>query len=194
MNISSYERNELLKAWIAVSFAFSVMLSGGIVGIFSGRILTFFVLSALTVGVGFLLHELAHKMLAIKYGCWAEFRSDNKMLLFMIFLSFFGFVFAAPGAVIIHGFVDKEKNGKISLVGPLTNILLALLFLMAGLIVGCAVGSMLNYGFLINSWLGLFNMLPFGAFDGAKVFLWNKIIFGITIGVAAVLVFVASAF
>jgi hypothetical protein len=33
-------------------------------------------------------------------------------------------------------------------------------------------------------------MIPFGPLDGAKVFNWNKVVFGVTIGVAVLMVFV----
>jgi Zn-dependent protease len=45
-------------------------------------------------------------------------------------------------------------------------------------------------GYTINAWLGLFNMLPFGPIDGAKVLNWSPLVFGITVAVAIVLVFV----
>ena len=36
-----------------------------------------------------------------------------------------GIAFAAPGAVYIHGnYISREQNGKISLAGPATNIIL----------------------------------------------------------------------
>ena len=52
-------------------------------------------------------------------------------LLFALVTAFaVGFVFVAPGAVYIHGnYIKNSENGKISLAGPATNIILALLFL-----------------------------------------------------------------
>ena len=38
-------------------------------------------MAGVTVGSGFLIHELCHKVVAQRYRCWAEFRSDDKMLL-----------------------------------------------------------------------------------------------------------------
>ena len=64
--------------------------------------LTYLVIALLTVGIGLVLHELAHKFAAIKYGFWAEFRKSNFMLLVAIALAaLVGFVFAAPGATVI---------------------------------------------------------------------------------------------
>ncbi len=190
MKFSAVERGELAKAWIAVSFAFAVLLSGGLDGLLSGRFLVFFIAAAVTVGVGFLLHELAHKIVAQLYGCWAEFRSDNRMLFFMIVVSFFGFVFAAPGAVVIHGLLDREKSGRISVAGPLMNVLLAGVFLGLAQITSGMIGALFSYGFTINAWLGLFNMLPFFGFDGVKVLEWNKVVYSIVLVVAGLLSFV----
>ena len=43
---------------------------------------------------------------------------------------------------------------------------------------------------MINSWLALFNMIPAFMFDGAKIFKWNKIIWGIFTIIALIFVFV----
>ena len=170
---------DLLKAWIAVTIAFTILYFSGI-----STLIPLFIVLFFTVGVGFLLHELAHKFLAIRYNYKTQFIADNKMLIFMIITSFFGIVFAAPGGVLISGLVDKRKNGLISLVGPLTNMLLALLFLSLSIITNL---NMLKYGFIINSWLGLFNMLPFFGMDGHKVFAWNKIIYFIFLVIGLIL-------
>ena len=187
MKFSQIEKEHLLKSWVAISFAFAVLNTS----IFSQTFIIFFIISLLTVGLGFLLHEIAHKLVAQKYGCWAEFRADDRMLIFAIIgAMFFGFVFAAPGAVWIRGHVTKKKNGIISLAGPLTNIVLALIFLSL-IIFLIPTGILLiiaSYGFQINAFIALFNLLPFLNFDGAKILRWNKVIYIITAGVAGLLV------
>eukprot|EP01052_Picozoa_sp_SAG31_P042888 SAG31_NODE_6961_length_1833_cov_1.887543_1_plen_176_part_00 len=76
------------------------------------------------VGLAFILHEIGHKIVAKKYGCWAEFRADPKGLRFgIIMLSFsLGFLFMAPGAVMVSGLLKRRYNGYIAAVGPLTNL------------------------------------------------------------------------
>ena len=127
IKFSKIELRDLAKAWLIISIAFAIVLSGGRLGAF---FIANVILSALTVGVGFLLHELGHKFLAQKYGCFAEFRANNFMLLIAIITSFFGIVFSAPGAVMIAGHVGKDRNGKISLAGPGTNFILAIIFIV----------------------------------------------------------------
>jgi Zn-dependent protease len=39
-------------------------------------------------------------------------------------------------------------------------------------------------GARINIWLALFNLIPFGPLDGAKILKWNKGIWLITIAIA----------
>lgn len=177
IHTSDVEINDLLKAWIVVSIAFTVLHNG-----FSFNLSTLLILllSAVTVGSGFLLHELAHKIVAQKYHCWAEFRADNMMLMLALFSSMFGFLFAAPGAVMIYGpHIDKRQNGIISVVGPLTNYLFALAFLILLFVsIHPYIHAIALYGFLINSWIGLFNMVPFLNFDGAKIFRWNYFVWG----------------
>ena len=88
-----------------------------------------------------------------------------------------GFTFIAPGAVMISGMITKKENGIISVAGPLTNYVLALLFL-GGVLLFPGAKFVLAIGFNINLWLGLFNMIPLLNFDGAKIFNWNKWIWG----------------
>lgn len=163
---SNVELKNIGKAWAAISLAFAILFAG-----ISNQLPIAFLISALTVGTAFLLHELAHKIVAQKFGAFAEFRSDDKMLLFAILLSFTGFIFAVPGAVMISGNITRTQNGKISLAGPLMNFILALIFLTINLITPNIIS---NYGFTINAWLGLFNLIPFGNFDGRKIKTWNQ--------------------
>ncbi|MBI2523433.1 hypothetical protein HYW19_03515 [Candidatus Woesearchaeota archaeon] len=189
INTSETEIRDLLKAWIAVSIAFGMVMKG-LAGLDFYRV---FIVAAITVGTGFLLHELGHKLVAQRYGCFAEFRSFDQMLLLAIFMSFFGFVFAAPGAVMIHGPVGTRRNGIISAAGPIVNITLALLFLLLlFLSYGGFISIIAFYGFYINSWLALFNMIPIWNLDGAKVLKWDKKVYGIIVAIALLLMFLQN--
>jgi len=182
INTSEIELRDLLKAWIAISLAFGIVMSKSI---FSSDFYLKFVMASLTVGTGFLLHELGHKIVAQKYGCFAEFRSFDNMLILAIAMSFFGFILAAPGAVMISGRVNAEKNGKISAAGPIVNIALAIIFFgFASLQLPAFFKVVAYYGFVINSWLALFNMIPFWLFDGYKIWKWNKLAYLCIAGIA----------
>ena len=182
ISTSEIELKDALKAWIAISVAFAIALSGSL--LYSNFYIKF-VIASLTVGVGFLLHEMGHKVVAQRYGCFAEFRSFDSMLILAIAMSFFGFIFAAPGAVMISGRVNKIKSGRISAAGPIVNLILALVFLILIFVqLPALFKDIAYYGFLINSWLALFNMIPFWLFDGQKILRWSKIAYGSIVAVA----------
>ena len=178
MRFSRFEIKEIVKAWIAVSLIFAIAITG-----ISSKLLVALPLTLLTAGIGFLLHELAHKYVAQRYKCWAEFRANNQALIIGVLLSFTGMVLAAPGGVFIHG-ANRNQHGKIALAGPMTNVLLALLFFgLAKTTTGQIFTAFAGYGLQINALLGVFNMIPFPPFDGYSVWQWNKIIY--ILGVAA---------
>lgn len=185
---SNVELFDLLKAWVAISIAFGIAMGGVTIKFFES-----FLIAAIAVGAGFFFHELSHKVVAQRYGHFAEFRSFDLMLLLAIAMSFLGFVFVAPGAVMIEarGYYNRKQNGLISIAGPAMNILLAIIFLVMRFFVGSGIVEVIaDYGFMINSWLALFNMIPFWMFDGKKVFDWNKIVWVLFTVICIIFVFV----
>ena len=130
--------------------------------------------AVLIFAAAFLLHELAHKFMAQRLGYWAEFRLNNIGLLITLMSFFSNFKIVAPGAVMIAGLMHGDDYGKISVAGPVTNIAQAIVFLALDLFTTNPGVSVLAYvGVLINSSLALFNLLPFGVFDGAKILRWD---------------------
>ena len=197
MRFSHREIKDLWFAGFMISLAFAILLSGSYQALFKFNfsLILSFVIAFFTAGIGFLLHEMMHKYVAQKYGLWAEFRAFYGMLWFAIAASFFGFIFAAPGAVFIRGLISKERNGKISVAGPVTNIVLGVLFLVLLLAFGKdgIFGYFFETGLTINALLGAFNMIPLMPFDGAKVIAWDKGVYWIIV-VIAVGLFVVSWF
>lgn len=207
VNFTAREVRDILISMFVIAIIFAYLLSKGSINNITPEFLNNFLalIPALliAVGLGFVLHELAHKFVAMRYGFFAEFRMWIEGLIFALFTAFaLGFVFVAPGAVYIHGNqISNEENGKISIAGPLVNIALALMFL--GLfpfipqnptdIIGFEFQVIVTYGFIINSILAAFNLIPIGIFDGAKILRWNPIIWGITF-VAAVILAVKAYF
>jgi Zn-dependent protease len=196
--ISRRERFDLIIAWLAISLAFSLIFPRANLS----QYLTSLALSMLTVGVGFVLHELAHKFTAMHYGFWAEFRKDNLMLLVAVVLAaLVGVVFAAPGATMIYGAgITREQNGKISAAGPLINLLLCIPFAFVLLLSGWldTAGAWRNLlsligmvGLQVNAMIAAFNMLPVSVLDGRKVLAWNPAVFAVLI-VAAFGILIAT--
>jgi Zn-dependent protease len=199
--ISRREEFDLFTAWIAISLAFTIIFISP-AGLFSGgapidpiRALIFFGISLITVGIGFILHEMGHKFLAMRYGFWAEFRKDNVMLLIAVVLAaLVGFVFAAPGATVIYSNsadgrgISREQNGKISAIGPVINLLLCIPFALLLLVGMGATGNSHEIikaigviGLQVNAMIAAFNMLPVSVLDGRKVLAWNPVAFAVLI-------------
>lgn len=183
IRFSGTELKDLAIAWLALGVAFTFFLNPSLLRAFqygqlnSDALVRAFALSMITVGGGFLLHELAHKVMAIRFGQVAEFRADYGMLGLAIVASLAGFLFAAPGAVHHRGRITVRENGIIALAGPLTNVALAVVFLPVWLFFGGFLGSVGGLGVLINVLLAGFNMIPFGPLDGKTVLRWNKLVF-----------------
>ncbi len=198
---SRIEVRDIIIAWLGLSLAFSLALSGGgisvLLGNESGGLLSLgyvpvFLISAITVGSGFVMHELMHKFVAQRHGFWAEFRMWPLGLVLALVTSLLGFIFAAPGATYISGTnITDEENGIISFAGPLTNVVVAALFVPVLLFATSNILGTLGFeGVFVNVFLALFNMLPVMPLDGAKVFRWSKARWTATfVPLAAVFVF-----
>jgi len=199
--ITRREESDLFIAWMAISISFAIIkiapygVTGPVRSIDPVAALIAFGIALLTVGIGFILHEMAHKFTAIKFGYWAEFRKDNIMLLFAVLLAaLVGFVFAAPGATVIYSNsatgqgLTKRENGIISASGPVVNLLLCIPFaalVLIGVPLMGASGLLLTqigiFGIQINAMIAAFNMIPISVLDGRKVMAWNIPIFALLI-------------
>jgi len=122
----------------------------------------------------FLLHELAHKMVAQSHGLWAEFRLIPIGVLVTLLSIFSPIKFISPGAVMVAGHGSRETLGKVSLAGPLTNLALSTLFLGLAYFSFDPLYWIAVYSVLFNASIAAFNLIPFGIFDGVTVFRWNK--------------------
>lgn len=128
------EARHLFIAWLALGFCFSVRWLFYSLTVFP----IMFGVALITLGVGFICHESAHKFAAQKFGCWAEFRLwpwGLAMAFMFALLSDGTLIFAAPGAVyivpLIFGWgagIGRREYGLISLAGPMVNIVIAILF------------------------------------------------------------------
>ena len=193
VKFTTSEVRDLIIAFFVISLCFAIANCGRD----TQAILDMLPIVMVGVGAGFILHELGHKFVSMKYGYWAEFKLWPQGLLFALITSFFGFVFAAPGAVYTYAnYMTDEINGKISIAGPIVNIVLALIFLgVAAAIYPSAFHSstsalifiVCSIGYSINSFLAVFNLLPIGNLDGSKVLSWNFGIWIITFAIAGIM-------
>lgn len=189
---------ELLKAWAGSTLAFAVVQTGAS-NLLSMSFAQNLIISAIVCGMAFVLHELAHRVVARGYGAEAHFIANDQWLLLSIVIAFAGFFIAAPGAVWHRGYLTARQSGLIALAGPATNLVLSVLFLVGLLAMAMLRLPLPNLllitmfiGFKFNAWLGLFNMIPAGPFDGAKVLAWNWQVFAVTVAIGVGLAFLLS--
>lgn len=164
------EIKDLVVSALVISLAFGIAMSQGIFSLVRNPVMLLpaFVLSLVTVSIAFIFHELGHRTLARHFGLYAEYRKWNQGLYLALLFSLFGFVFAAPGAVHIHPRADlwgrvkrisQKVNGLVSSFGPVTNIILALIFVILGILFPALNNialfgiqlSFITYGVFINS-------------------------------------------
>ena len=176
-------KTELLHLSIATLLIIAVGLSFNSYRHVSWQFLVIFISA-------FLVHEFAHKFLAQYYGSWAEFRAQMYGLIVTAIsaIPFMPFKFIAPGAVMV-GLSDRNKFGRVALIGPLTNLVMGFAFLISTYLY--PYHSYLYTGASFNAWIAMFNLLPFGTLDGQKIFDWNKIAWGCTMAVTMILFIVA---
>jgi Zn-dependent protease len=135
--------------------------------------------------LSFLIHELAHKLLAQKYGLWAEFRLTlmgailTSLSLIPSFIKIIG-----PGAVVVNGQAEEKTIGMISVIGPTINITLASALCGAAVLVPSWIFEVVAF---YNVWISVFNLIPIGVLDGYKVFNWNKAIWSLAFAASVVL-------
>jgi Zn-dependent protease len=125
----------------------------------------------------FFIHEIAHKLSAQRYGLWAEFRLTlfGALLTLLSMIPFTFFKIISPGAVMIAGPITKKQAGKTALAGPLANITISTIC-TAIFATGApsTIAIIARFSALINAFIAIFNLIPFGILDGFKVFRWNK--------------------
>ncbi len=214
--IEKGEAVEIIISVLAISFAFTIVFTGGLGTLFSlpKEFIVFMMLSLVTIGSGFVLHEMGHKLVAIYFGAYARFQMWVQGLLFMLATSLLGVLFAAPGAVYIYSqHISRRQNGLISLAGPVVNLMVMLVFLGLSLIAprhiyfsfdtsflaplfANGVFEVWRFGAYLNFVLCMFNMIPAFPLDGSKVFAWSKaawfafmlsmFVFGVGTGVISV--------
>jgi Zn-dependent protease len=178
--VSKIEVRDLSISIIALALAFSMFN------------LSAFPENLIIIILVFAVHEMAHKFVAQRYGCFAEYRMWPLGIVLALLSSLVGVIFAAPGATYISPYnkkskfafsvahLTKKEYGKISLAGPATNIAIGSISL--------ALSFAFPLEFLlalseISFFLAFFNLLPIFPLDGSKVLAWDKRIWLIALAI-----------
>lgn len=144
------------------------------------------VVFTLILTVSFFIHEIAHKVTAQRKGLWAEFRLTIWGSVMTLIFAFLPIKLISPGAVMIAGSAEKRDIGRISLAGPITNIILSIGFLGASFVPN-PFSLFFLFGGFFNGYLAAFNLIPYGVFDGLKIFHWSKAVWGLVFATSAAL-------
>jgi Zn-dependent protease len=177
----NFSQKEVKHISIAALLVVCIGFSIGLYGNFFGGFLfewTWVMMAAFAaiMTASFLAHEIAHKIIAQKKGMWAEFRLTTWGAVLTFASIFLPFRMIAPGAMMIGGSVPSgEDIVKISIAGPITNLI------FSSTLLGCALAVLPNtfayllfFAAYINAFMAVFNLIPFGILDGFKIFSFNK--------------------
>ena len=193
-NFTKKEIRDLIISFIVVSIAFAIAT----VKLDLYGFISVLPIIMVGVGIGVLFHELGHKYMAMQYGFRSEYEMWPLGLAIALVSSFTGFVFAIPGSA--HTYADNltdEIYGRISLAGPMTNVALALIFIIIASVaypfssnsnIALLIYLIGAIGFSVNSFLAAFNLFPLYTLDGTKVLKWSKGVWLVSFVVAGIMV------
>ena len=136
--------------------------------------------------VSFFTHEIAHKVTAQRKGLWAEFRLTLWGAVVTLIFAFLPIKLISPGAVMIAGPAEKRDIGRVSMAGPVTNIILSAGFFGAA-VIPSSLAPFFLFGAFFNAYLAAFNLIPYGVFDGLKIFRWDKTVWALMFAASAAL-------
>ncbi len=182
LKFSRREVKDLLLSSLVIGFILHLYLN-----LKTGNWVLNILISTVVAAPAFVFHEIAHKLVAQRYDCKAEYYFLPQWAVTSVFLSLFGWamgvdlIFATVGAVMIStayetriGFrfvsLTMEERGKIALAGPATNLLLLVLFKSLE-----PFNSIFGVAAYLNLAIAFFNTLPIPPLDGSKVFSWSII-------------------
>lgn len=200
LHLSVQEISELGIGWIITSFIllYVFRLLEGVLQ--TGRIPDEFLIFLFIWGISFFAHELSHKFVAIKYGARAYYKLSKEMLILALVSVIIKFPILATGAVFWWGEATSSQGirGRVSASGPIINFILAGLFLLLegiGLFLEIPILVLIGLvGVQLNVLLGVFNLLPIGVLDGAKVLAWDPKIWVSLIGSLLAVGFLGGGF
>jgi Zn-dependent protease len=178
----------LLVIGISLSFGFGYLGQANWAFIFSAL--------AAVITLSFFTHEIAHKVTAQRRGLWAEFRLTVWGAVLTSLSILLPFKIISPGAVMISGPASMDEIGKISIAGPVTNLVLSTALL--GLTFVPSLDPWLSWIFAVgaffNGYIAVFNLIPIGILDGFKIFHWSKSVWALAFAVSVVLTVTSGLF
>lgn len=162
-----------VAAALVIGIGFSIGVYSNIFSGFNFWTIDMMAVFALCLTASFLVHEIAHKVMAQKHGLWAEFRLTMWGAILTLASVFLPFKMIAPGAMMVGGTADRKGIMKISVAGPVTNIVFSAVFFVAVFTLPW-YSYVFAFAAYINAFMAVFNLVPFSILDGFKIFSMDK--------------------
>ncbi|MEM0355402.1 MAG: site-2 protease family protein [Desulfurococcaceae archaeon] len=172
--------NESLSILVTI---FVISLVFGSIHLLLGDYIRFIIVSSV-VSLSIIIHELAHKYVAISLGCYSRYvlHPLGLVLTLISAIPFIPIKIIMPGVTLVSlytydPFTFRKINGLTSIAGPLSNIILAIISIIIRIVAYPIMSpiwrSILYLMLRINSWIALFNLIPLPPLDGSKVINWK---------------------
>lgn len=188
MNGTPREIRDITISVLALGFGFSFLFfaDGNPGALLSSGFLPAFVATTILVAISVVPHEMGHRVTARAIQAYSEFRLWAPGAVFAALTPVLGFVFAATGGVELHTrkgerygrfdhTLDVKQTGLIAAVGPLMNLMLAVIFSFLADIQHLALQgqNLLVLSVHVNGFIAASNLVPFHPFDGYKIMRWD---------------------
>ena len=137
------------------------------------------ILTIIIFTISLLAKIYSQKLLAQKYHYHIEYKIWGYGIVFAVVTMLLNIFIITPG-YFKYGLYDRiatsQEKAKIALMGPTVNIVLAVIFLIPILVTKTTLTDMilvklaLLIGYYINTYMAVFNLIPFMKLDGLKIF------------------------
>jgi len=175
--IAMKEVAQLAVSVILVSLVGLSLIGYGSILFISPYLITLYIAG---FALSYLLHELAHRIVARRNNVKAYFKLDpiGSLLTLVSAIPMLPIKFIAPGAVVLTSPTTMKVVGSTAFWGPATNIVISIILYISSIISRSIFISPLLSAILLilakfNAFIAFFNLLPFGPLDGLKIIKWS---------------------
>ncbi len=184
-------------AHITVSIILVSLVGVSLIGYGSILFISPYLITLYIIGfaLSYLLHELAHRIVARTNNVKAYFKLDpiGSLLTLVSAIPMLPIKFIAPGAIVLTTPTTMKVVGLTAFWGPATNIVISIILYISSIISRPIFLSPLLSGILLilakfNASIAFFNLLPFGPLDGLKIIKWSMTRWIVMILLAAILI------
>ncbi|MCJ7450494.1 MAG: hypothetical protein MUP58_02030 [Candidatus Nanohaloarchaeota archaeon QJJ-9] len=201
---TNQEVRNIILTTLSLGFAFTLAFFGNssIEFLFSLEFIKYFVFSIAIVGITIIAKEIGQKSIANAQESHAKYEIWAPGIILSILGSFLGFVPAAvAGTKVYTEYTERigrwsvelkpQHMGVVALAGPLICISMAVAFLM----LEPAFSSYSNLfieAARINTYIGLFSLVPTNSLDGSKILRWQPVVWIFTGALSIILLMILN--